>query len=499
MFFPRCLTLSLGLILAGSLPAVPLAECFKVETIAFPSDIPAEVGAIGFDAQGTLYAVLRRGDVLTAKPAKDPQGFAWRLFATGFDNAAGIAVMAPGRVLVAQMGELTEAMDTDGDGQADRYRTVVDDWGLSGNYHEANSVCPDGKGGYYLSLGTASYNGPTFVHTKGEYSRFGRRGRNFSAVKNRGWTMHLTADGKFEPFASGFRMQNGLMADDEGNLWSSDNQGDWKATTPFYHVRSGHFYGHPSSLVWDPKWPAGKDPIATYRADLAAYNAHRTYAAVEIPHPEICRSGSEPIQIPRNGSFGAFGGQMLLPDEFGTRIARIILEKVDGEFQGAVTLFMDGFGLRTGNNRVRFSPDGHALYVGQTVRGWGKPSEGIQRITWLGGIPFTVETMRITPTGFRITFTAPINDAGRKSQNYAVRSMIYQSRWTYGSDPEDQRDEVVSRVAVIDERTVEIALESFRPGRVYRLSLGQPLASAAHEAPAYRDFYYTANRIPTAR
>ena len=43
------------------------------------------------------------------------------------------------------------------------------DGGFLGNYHETNHLCPDGKGGYFLAIGTASHNGPVFEHTKGEY------------------------------------------------------------------------------------------------------------------------------------------------------------------------------------------------------------------------------------------------------------------------------------------------------------------------------------------
>jgi hypothetical protein len=474
---------------------------YKVEDVATPKDVPPEVGGLAFDSQGTLYMLLRRGDVLTTKPVADPTKFQWKFFATGFDNGNGIVVPEPNRVLVTQMAELTEATDTDKDGVADRYRTINSDWGLSGNYHEANAICSDGKGGYYLGLGTASFSGPTFFYTKGDYNAFGRRGRNYSSVAYRGWSVHVAADGTFDPIASGFRMLNGLTMDDEGNLWSSDNQGDWKAVTPFYRILKGNFYGHPSSLVWDPTWPKDKDPLQTFHDDLDAYNQKRTWATVEIPHLEMVRSGAEPIQIPRNGSFGAFGGQMLLPDNAGARFARIMLEKVEGDYQGSCTLFLMGQvgkpgALHSGNNRVRFSPDGKSLYVGQTERGWGAPAEGLQRITWQGGVPFTIEMINITPTGFRLTFTAPFNAEAKDAANYAARSNTYQPKWTYGASPENVRDEKVTSVKVINDRTVELSVTGLEPRHVYRIQLSQKIESATAESPASRDFYYTANRVP---
>jgi hypothetical protein len=74
--------------------------------------------------------------------------------------------------------------------------------------------------------------------------------------------------------------------------------------------------------------------------------------------------------------------------------------------------------------------------------------------------------------------------------------MVYQPRWTYGSSPEDVRDEVVTRISALNERTVHLALTPLQPGRVYHLRLAESLQSADREALAYRDFYYTANRVP---
>lgn len=468
--------------------AAPLAAAdYRIEDIPLPQGVPPEVGGLDFAPDGSLFVVLRRGDVFKAIPTEDPGDFDWQLFATGFHNGCGIDAVSASKIRVTQMAEFTEAEDTDGDGSADRYRRLAHGWGLSGNYHETNTLTHDGQGGYYLSIGTASHNGPTFEHTLGDYSKFGRRGRNFSAVKWRGWVLHCDAQGTLTPFASGFRMHNGLHLDPQGRLWSSDNQGDWKATTPLYHIEKGNFYGHPSSLVWDPDWPADKDPLATYRDDLDAYNAHRTLPAVQIPHREMNRSGSEPITIPEG--FGRFEGQLILPDNNGTRITRLMVEEVGGAMQGACTHFIDGEGLRSGNNRARFSPDGKQLYVGQTVRGWGKLSEGIQRITPLDPI-FEVETLSLTPGGFALTLTAPI-EQGDLSQT-KVRSFTYQSRWTYGSPMENQREHKLT--AESEGARIDLKIGDLEAGRVYEIRLPE-LASQDRGKLRHRTLYYTANRL----
>jgi len=472
--------------------APALAEpAFEVETIALPEGVPAEVGGLDFAPDGTLFVVLRRGDVFRARPTADPDDFDWQHFATGFHNGCGIHALSRDTIRVSQMAELTEASDTDGDGSADRYRRFAAGWGLSGNYHETNSLCPDGEGGYYLAIGTASHAGPTFRHLLGEYSEVGRRGRNFSAGPWRGWTLHCDAKGKLTPFCSGFRMHNGIHLDPQGRLWAGDNQGDWKAATPLYHLRRGHFYGHPASLIWDPQWPTDKDPLATYRQDLDAYNRDRTRAAVLLPHAEICRSAAEPMTIPAGFPFA---GQLLVPDNNGPRLARVMLDEVDGEYQGACTLLLQDHGMRSGNNRVRFSPDGRQLYVGQTSRGWGDLAEGLQRITPLAGEPpFDVKSIAITPGGFQLDLTRPLADSSALPAP-SVRSFRYQPRWVYGGEKLDARDHPVRATRGEAPHRIALDVGQLEAGRVYEIRL-PALESAAGETLSNRLLYYTANRL----
>lgn len=482
--FRSFLLLSFGVSFLHADPAL------RVEDIALPTNAPPEVGGIDFAPDGSLFVVLRRGDVFRAMPSGDAAGFQWSLFATGFHNGCGIDAVSYSKIRITQMAEMTEAEDTDGDGRADRYRRFAAGWGLSGNYHETNSLADDGHGGYYLAIGTASFNGPTFKHTLGDYSGFGRRGRNFSSVKWRGWVLHSDSEGNLTPFASGFRMHNGIHVDPRGDVWSSDNQGDWKATTPIYHIRKGNFHGHPSSLNWDPNWPADKDPLKTFHDDLAAYDKFRTRAAVLIPYKEMNRSGGEPIEIPK--SFPWFAGQMLLPDNNGQRITRIMLEKVNGEYQGACATFLDGGGLRSGNHRIRFSPDGKQIYVGQTVRGWGRPSEGLQRITPLSQTPpFDVQTMKIRHDGFTVAFTRPPQGG---TDGITVKSYTYRDNWNYGGNKQDIREHKTG--VALDGAMLRLVVSDFTPGRVYDLTL-PAMKSADGEILRSRLVSYTANALPS--
>jgi hypothetical protein len=126
------LLLSLCLISSG----FASVSSYTIENIPFPDDMPPEIGGLAFDKDGNLYACLRRGDVVVTKPGKDPKSTKWKVFATGLHNPMGMILVAPGHILVSQMAELTEIIDTDQDGKADRYNNLSTDFGISGNYHE---------------------------------------------------------------------------------------------------------------------------------------------------------------------------------------------------------------------------------------------------------------------------------------------------------------------------------------------------------------------------
>jgi hypothetical protein len=483
----------LGVLAVQPLQAVKFDDCYKVEDIKLPAGAPPEVGAIDFAADGTLFIVLRRGDVFRAKPSADPAAFDWQLFASGFDNGCGLDVVSPTKIRITQMAEMTEAEDLDGDGRADRFTRFAHGWGLSGNYHETNALTRDGKGGYFIAVGTASFSGPTFEHTLGTFSDAGRRGRNYAAVKWKGWVLHSDAQGKITPWASGFRMANGIYQDPRGELWAGDNQGDWKAVTPLYHVQRGKFYGHPNSLAWDPAFTKSKDPLAYYRAHLDEYNRDRSWPAVEMPHMEINRSAGEPMEIPPGSHFA---GQMILPDNNGERVTRIMLEKVGDTWQGACTHLIDGRGLRSGNHRARFTADGKQLYLGQTVRGWGIPAEGLQRVSFLGPVPFDIDRVTITPDGFKVSFTQEIPAKLKDAKAWNLSSSTYQPKWTYGSEPEDTKEHRV-RVAASDARSITLAVDGLAARRVFRIAF--PKCDSLDGSPLQNNLaFYTVNTLPAA-
>src|SRR3546814_19278768 len=122
-----------------------------------------------------------------------------------------------------QRAERTRLTDTDGDGKADEYQTVTDDFGLSGNYCEFGyGPVKDKDGNLYISLNTASNGAGIWDEQRGPVNPLGRPGRMYSAVPYRGWVMKLTPEGKLEPYAMGFRSTDGIGFAGKGNFFVTD-------------------------------------------------------------------------------------------------------------------------------------------------------------------------------------------------------------------------------------------------------------------------------------
>jgi hypothetical protein len=208
------------------------------------------------------------------------------------------------------------------------------------------------------------------------------------------------------------------------------------------------------------------------------------------------QSASEPRWDTTGGKFGPFAGQCFVGDQTRSNVMRVALEKVNGRYQGACFPFRSGG--QSGINRIAFAPDG-SMYVGQTNRGWGSlggKTHGLQRIVYTGLVPFEIHTMKLTGTGFDVTFTKPLDqESAKRLAAYSVQSFTYHYWSNYGSGEIDRQAEKVRSVQLsADGRTVSLAVGGLRRGRVYELHL-DGVRSADGEAVLHPEAYYTLNEL----
>ena len=106
-------------------------------------------------------------------------------------------------------------------------------WPLEGNYHEYSYgplFLPNGNMLVTLNLGWV--------------------GHGASLVPWRGWLLEITPEGEMTPIATGMRSPAGFVLSEEGELFYSENQGDWVGSGRVTHVEPGDFVGNPEGLAW---------------------------------------------------------------------------------------------------------------------------------------------------------------------------------------------------------------------------------------------------------
>jgi glucose/arabinose dehydrogenase len=455
-------------------------ENFEIESIPNPPGIDPQVGAMGAMKDGRIAMAFHRGEVMIYNPADG----SWSLFASGLQEPLGLLVEDDGSILVMQRPELTRLKDTDGDGAADVYETVFDGFGMSGNYHEfAYGPAKDAEGNLYIVLGIASNGASTATEIRGEFSEIGelnqeqmadsknwgkikkKAGRMYSRVDWRGWVLKISPDGsKMEPFASGFRSPNGIGFDSSGRLLITDNQGDWRPTSPLYDVKKDGFYGHPASLVWKKDWD-GKNPL---KMDAKEFDKMQQPAVGYFPQGELANSPTWPVIIPKGAFPSAFTGQTLIGEMNQPNLVRVLNDEVDGTFQTALLPMFDKSPLGIGNNRMAFGKDG-ALYVGKTALSW-PGSKGITRIKWNGKPFLSLNAMKAVNGGFALTFSEPLDT--KTLASIKVERHTYKYHANYGSPKVDLKSLAVKKAALSEDGTVlTLELGELKEGYLHHLAM----------------------------
>ena len=133
--------------------------------------------------------------------------------------------------------------------------------------------------------------------------------------------------------------------------------------------------------------------------------------------------------------------------------------------------FLDGHGLRKGNNRLAFAPDG-SLWVGHAEH-FFIGDLGIQRIKYTGKIPMDVYSMHLRSDGFELIFTQPIADTTiLKPEQFRFRHYYYDYHLKYGSDQYDVQTIPVSAINISkDRRKIVLKLPVIKTGYIYELTL----------------------------
>ncbi|MFT7620795.1 MAG: hypothetical protein ACI97A_004453, partial [Planctomycetota bacterium] len=472
---------------------------WRIETIR-PDGFEPKVGALAMLPDGRLlvgtFDPLQRDeislpDIGKKKPdslfavsgleSSDPKDWKVSVIAKGFFEPAGACVVG-NDVYVSHRGKITRIQDQDGDGFYESMKDIASGWD-GWNYHQFTFSVLHRGGKLYAALSTTMAP-PAW---EGMGTNAGPCGPHQGSVIE----IDLASD-TARVIAGGMRTPNGLGFGPEGALFYADNQGTWMSTSQFAEVVPGRFYGHYNRTNIVPKlmgrYPAGGFP-SSFCDQL------RVPPTLWLPQNEVCNSPTQSLLI----EDGEFRGQMLLGELTAGGLRRLFLEKVRGEWQGA--LFRHSQGFEAGINRMVWGNDG-SLYVGGLGAGgnwnWRGTQFGLQRMVPVKKSVFEMKSMKILAEGkgFDLEFTRPIAEAWLVDEkNFKLSQWRYVHTKAYGGPKIDTEDLVVtSATPLANGMGVRLKVEGLK--KEHCVYLVTDPKSAAGEEIWSTEAWYTLNHFP---
>ena len=376
-----------------------------VDEITLPENNPwrswMRPGAFDFFNGGKSLAVSTwSGDVWVAQDISQKK-LVWKRFAAGLFHPLGLKVVDE-KIYVQCRDGIYILEDINKDGESDYRKVFNNDVLITINFHEFSfELHRDSQGNFYFVKGAPVKAG----------------GEGFDLVtKHHGSLFKVSPDGeKLEVIATGFRAPNGMGLSPEGQITTSDNEGNWVAATPINWVEEGGFYGvHPT---------AHKE-IPQKRSALVCW----------IPH-EIDNSAGGQVWVPK-GKWGSLGGQMIHISYGQAKIFNVLTETVDGVIQGGVYDLKPSGGFDAGIMRGRFNEVDNSLYL-CGLKGWqtkGVKDGGLYRVRYLDKENAVATKLSVGKNGLKITFNEKVDPASAlDAGNYDISQWVYEISHKYGS------------------------------------------------------------------
>jgi len=435
---------------------------YVVDTITVPETnrFNSWIRCSGFDffKGGTRAAVCSvSGDVwLIDNIDEKLDRVTWQRFATGLFQPLGLKIVDD-VVYVLGRDQITRLHDLNQDGEADFYENFNNDVAAFLDYHEfALDLQTDSTGDFYFA-----------------------KGGNLGDAKHphNGCVIKVSKDGsKLETFANGLRAPNGMGMGPNDEISVSDNEGNWVPASRFSIIKRGGFYGHVNNAFKTPKPTTYDNPVCWLPKNIDNSSGGQVWVTSQ--------------------KWGPFQGDMLHLSYGHCALFKVLLDQVDGEYQGGVVKFPLKFD--SGIMRGRFNERDGQLYVaGLNV--WqsdGARKGAVHRVRYTGKAVNMPTKLRATKQGVELTFTSPLDEASVADVgNWAVEQWNY--KWTsgYGSpefsvaDPAKKghdKIEVKSAKLLADKRTVLLEIPTIQPVMQMKISAN---VKAADGSPVKQDVW----------
>ena len=418
-------------------------SAYVVDTVTPPDDNPwhswMRFGGLDFFSDGRAALTTWSGDVWIVSGIDETlEKLQWKRFATGLFQPLGLKIVHD-EIFVLAHGQIVKLHDLNHDGEADFYESFNNDCAVTINYHEfANCLETDAQGNFYFLKGAPALAG------RKDFERYSAQSGCLVKVSYDGSTL--------ENIASGFREANGLCISPEGDIFTTDNQGNWMPECPLSLIQKGGFYGMLNTSF------DGNPPLRAPSILWFPYNVDKSSATPVWESSE---------------KWGPFTGQMAMTSYGMCTLFHIMLDRVNGKIeQAAAVRFTLVFS--SGAMRARFSPKDGQLYV-CGMKGWGTlaAKEGcFQRVRYTGKPANMPVEFHLIRGGARIVFTdkldpesaADVSNAGAEMFN-VVATKEYGSAEYWVTAPQTKGREPLEIKAanlLSDGKTIELKIDGMR-------------------------------------
>jgi putative heme-binding domain-containing protein len=354
---------------------------YAIDTIDLPWENPWNAlifpGGHAFLPDGSALICSMQGDVWRVSEIEHPSTRAkWRRFASGLHHAQGIVVDDRG-IFVLGRNQITRLHDLNDDGEADFYECF-------------SKAFVTSTGGHDFICGL----------------KCDAQGRFYTASGNQG-LLRISADGKYaDVMATGFRNPDGLgvLADASGGsiITVPCSEGEWT----------------PASMICAIRAPA--EQSRSVDASFFGFRGPRDGKPPALPLVYLPRGIDNSAGgqcVVDNDRWGPLQGQML-HFSFGTGTHQLlILDEVDGQFQGAIVPLPGEF--RSGAHRGGFNPSDGQLYV-SGMQGWGTyavDDGSFERVRYVGEAVQLPVGWRAHSNGVTVRFSEPLAEAVAEDVN----------------------------------------------------------------------------------